>query len=529
MSYDALDDVPWQVKSRRQQQQQQQNSSPTFSIVTDASSPQQPGHNHQVMSPSLALGASQASASNPRLNTASAAHAVSSGSIRLQQMSQMVIPQELLQMLQQLQQHHLQLRQVPAFEHLRNAMHAVASDLEGRSDQLARAVQFQMEGITSLQDHLTDLQRQTAAGGVKKDEMMPHMSGCLEDLKHMQSALQMFETRTVQGLKTLDERMAGLESQMAHIKSTTSKETQRMREHMEQLQVQVNQVVARLEGLDMPTEDGAQTPVGAQTNLMAENLSLLQGEVGQIGRYQRELDVRWDQQRDTSNRKHEKPVALSALERNALQLRQHEETVTKLRQHEETIARHLSAMPESGVSDQGMNTSLPAYAGAEASEQEGRRPPVTQEPAQHTMSSNTPLQQHQASAENEWWNDEAIQAPGWEQPPGLEILSDPPILSEHLQQCISEFTTVASCVALEFNPYFLKQLETAKSRYDARQIQLKPEDIEAPPVPSHCEGMENRLSLTLVRVLPEQLRKPVMEQSAGQRVSSVRMLEGLFE
>ncbi|CAE7854882.1 unnamed protein product, partial [Symbiodinium sp. KB8] len=98
-----------------------------------------------------------------------------------------------------------------------------------------------------------------------------------------------------------------------------------------------------------------------------------------------------------------------------------------------------------------------------------------------------------------------------------------------LQQWISEFTTVASCVALEFNQYFLQQLETAKSRYDARQIQLKPEDIEAPPVPSHCEEMENRLSLTLMRVLPEQLRKPVMEQSAGQRVSSVRMLEGVFE
>ncbi|CAE7575905.1 unnamed protein product [Symbiodinium microadriaticum] len=98
-----------------------------------------------------------------------------------------------------------------------------------------------------------------------------------------------------------------------------------------------------------------------------------------------------------------------------------------------------------------------------------------------------------------------------------------------LQQWISEFTTVASCVALEFNQYFLKQLEAAKSRYDARQIQLKPEDIEAPPVPSHCEEMENRLSLTLMRVLPEQLRKPVMEQSAGQRVSSARMLEGVFE
>ena len=47
MNYDALDDVPWQVKSRRQQQQQQQNSSPTFSIITDSSSPQQPGHNRQ--------------------------------------------------------------------------------------------------------------------------------------------------------------------------------------------------------------------------------------------------------------------------------------------------------------------------------------------------------------------------------------------------------------------------------------------------------------------------------------------------
>ncbi|OLP99845.1 hypothetical protein AK812_SmicGene17531 [Symbiodinium microadriaticum] len=280
-----------------------------------------------------------------------------------------------------------------------------------------------------------------------------------------------------QGLKTLDERIAGLESQMAHIKST-SEETQRMREHMEQLQVQFNQVVARLEGLDTPTEDGAQTPVGAQTNLMAENLSLLQGEVGQIGRYQRELDVRWDQQRDASNRRHEEIMArLSALERNALQLRQHEETVTKLRQHEETIARHLSAMPGSGVSDQGMNTSLPAY-----------------DVPSLNMPSGEP----------------------WEC--GLQ-----------LQQWISEFTTVASCVALEFNQYFLQQLETAKSRYDARQIQLKPEDIEAPPVPSHCEEMENRLSLTLMRVLPEQLRKPVMEQSAGQRVSSVRMLEGVFE
>ena len=238
MSYDALDDVPWQVKSRRQQQQQQQNSSPTFSIITDSSSPQQPGHNHQVMSPSLALGASQASASNLQLNTASAGHADSSGSLRFQQMSQMVIPQELLQMLQQLQQHHVQLEQMPDIEHLRNAMHAVASDLEGRSNQLARTVQFKMGGITSLQDHLTDPQRQTAAGEVKREEMMRHVSGCLEDLKHMQSALQMFETRTV---------------------------------------------------------------LGAQTNLMAENLSLLQGEVGQIGRSQRELDVRWDQQMDTSN------------------------------------------------------------------------------------------------------------------------------------------------------------------------------------------------------------------------------------
>ena len=66
---------------------------------------------------------------------------------------------------------------------------------------------------------------------------------------------------------------------------------------------------------------------------------------------------------------------------------------------------------------------------------------------------------------------------------------------------------VASCVAPKFNQYFLKHLETAKSRYDARQIQLKPEDIEAPPLTSHCEEMENRLSLTLMRILPEQLRK----------------------
>ena len=59
----------------------------------------------------------------------------------------------------------------------------------------------------------------------------------------MQSALQMFETRTVQGLKTLDERIADLENQMAQYKHTSA-ETQRMREQMEQLQVQLNQVVA---------------------------------------------------------------------------------------------------------------------------------------------------------------------------------------------------------------------------------------------------------------------------------------------
>ncbi|CAE7452661.1 hypothetical protein AK812_SmicGene24745 [Symbiodinium microadriaticum] len=214
-------------------------------------------------------------------------------------MSQMVIPQELLQMLQQLQQHHVQLEQMPDIEHLRNATHAVGSDLEGRSNQLARAVQFQMGGITSVQDHLTDLQRQTAAGEVKREEMMRHVSGCLEDLKHMQSALQMFAVEIKAG----------------------------------------------------------------QWKLLQDVPSL-------------------------------------------------------------------------------------------------------------NMPSGEP----------------------WEC--GLQ-----------LQQWISEFTTVASCVALEFNQYFLKHLETAKSRYDARQIQLKPEDIEAPPVTSHCEEMENRLSLTLMRILPEQLRK----------------------
>ena len=133
-------------------------------------------------------------------------------------------------------------------------------------------------------------------------------------------------------------------------------------------------------------------------------------------------------------------------------------------------------MPGSRVSDHGMNTSLPEHAREEASEQDGRRAPVMQNPVQHTMSSNTSLRRHQVPAEDEWWNDEAIQAPGWEQP-GLKILSDPPMLSEHLrrptnaveikagqwkllqdvpslnvsfgglqlQQWISEFTTVASC------------------------------------------------------------------------------------
>ena len=47
-------------------------------------------------------------------------------------------------------------------------------------------------------------------------------------------------------------------------------------------------------------------------------------------------------------------------------------------------------------------------------------------------------------------------------------------------------------------------------------------------MPSRCEDIENRLSLTLMRVLPKQLRKPVME-TAGRRVSSVRMLEGVCQ
>eukprot|EP00439_Symbiodinium_sp_Y106_P086315 s33_g32.t1 len=49
------------------------------------------------------------------------------------------------------------------------------------------------------------------------------------------------------------------------------------------------------------------------------------------------------------------------------------------------------------------------------------------------------------------------------------------------------------------------------------------------PVGDQCQHGANRLSLTLMRVLPEQLRKTDMEQSAGQRVSSVRMLEGVYE
>ena len=63
-------------------------------------------------------------------------------------------------------------------------MNAVASDLEDRSNQLAPAVQFQMGGITSLQD-LTDLQRQTVTGEVKREELMRHVSGCLDDVKQM--------------------------------------------------------------------------------------------------------------------------------------------------------------------------------------------------------------------------------------------------------------------------------------------------------------------------------------------------------
>ena len=49
------------------------------------------------------------------------------------------------------------------------------------------------------------------------------------------------------------------------------------------------------------------------------------------------------------------------------------------------------------------------------------------------------------------------------------------------------------------------------------------------PVRPQEEELETRLSLTLVRLLPEQMRRPAIEMGLGDRISSVNLLEAVFE
>ena len=97
-----------------------------------------------------------------------------------------------------------------------------------------------------------------------------------------------------------------------------------------------------------------------------------------------------------------------------------------------------------------------------------------------------------------------------------------------LNQWLSELTTIAMAIHPTFKEYLAAQLRQANHRYEQRQIHggAPMDEVQVRP---QEEELETRLSLTLVRLLPEQMRRPAIEMGLGDRISSVNLLEAVFE
>ena len=140
-SYDHLDDLPYSVRTRLQQNPVV-NTPSHYSIITASPSPSNPQNLQQVMSPR---------APNPGLTSAAALQqqqlqqAASSGdqadtSVVLRQLSQVIVPADLISRLETLKEAGVQLGQMASLDHVRQHMREIADELFRRSELLGQCV-----------------------------------------------------------------------------------------------------------------------------------------------------------------------------------------------------------------------------------------------------------------------------------------------------------------------------------------------------------------------------------------------------
>ncbi|CAE7317713.1 GIP [Symbiodinium sp. CCMP2592] len=196
-------------------------------------------------------------------------------------------------------------------------------------------------------------------------------------------------------------------------------------------------------------------------------------------------------------------------------------------------------------------------------------------PVIHEMSPDQQGQSDPAQAEEDWWcggnenawtewNEQTEANPenpwnwSWSAPPGLppEFMRAPPVADEsvphgrwkllldvpaftvgggeawecnmRLQTWWKQLETVASTVSPRFGTFVHEQYTLAEKRH-RRRLEGFFDDQELEKISSDCQEYENRLTLTLIRCLPTELKQPVLEKTGQQQLRSIHLIECVLQ
>ena len=541
-------DVPSQIKQALQHHQLQSPTPSHFSIVTGSP---EVGHQQQVLSsPSVH---SCATAQQHAQATAEEA-AESNSALVFRQMSQVVIPAELVSRLEQLRA--VELGQLTNLGQVRQGLKDVADELVRRSELLGTCVQRLAEGEEESRTSIQQLQAEVLQ--LRQNDV--HQRSLLKEAerKHSEtmSLLSTFEAVTRENWERANREVRALDERVAH-----------------SMAGQVGLRADLIEQVGASNEEQRGFLVG-MLERHSEALESARRENTELRKLVQQLNQSLDDvQADVRLLKAQREGDMQTTRWVVEQMKKLEQTVSKLRKLD------AAAMAEMGGT-MGDDEPPSAPGRSEAQTAPGHPPgyhggqSVGEQGAQHFEL--TPEPQHvgweDQDNDGDWdggWNGDWTMGLG--KPPGLGPTSEPPPLPAQVSASAAaaserkdikihqgsykllkdaprldlasggepweigmrvnqwrvETRTLLAAIHPAFGSYWDDVFEKGRERYENKRITGCEQPL--PGVESQHDEMESRLSLTLLRVLPSTVKTPVLEGSTSPTARFLLLLESLHE
>ena len=530
-SYDHLDDVPHSIRLHM--------SSPApshFSSVSDS------GHNlSQVMSPTGAYPHTDTTAS------ASQQHAnAEAPAILFRSMAQLQIPTEILHSLQHLAS--VNLGGLQDLDTLRQGMSLLAQELNVRSESLSKAVTAVATLSSTVRDGAVVLEGQVNQAADERRSIVTQMN-------RMKTEHESFSARLL--------ALEGTASKLEEGFVMQQRAVQEMNDKLGSMSLafdQAREAVQRLQEKDPATLETAVETMNSQTAVLGAAMARLET----LSRDMALADERIAKQDDTSKRELEK---LAAVEVATMRLKARCEQIEKALEERDLLVKtvthprqtvrfqqavqpveaepslkleplHADAMegrvqrfelsPESNQQpDMGWYTTEEEF-GERQSWESSSKPPGLFRPT-----SPPPPLPEAARRIGAGYGFERVHAGQW------KMLKDCPVLKLNsdepwerglaLRQWENETGAIAAVVAPSFGAFFRRRMKEALDRYQKRQSSGVEEEV--PVIQPEEREYETRLGVTLIKVLPESIRQPVMERSTSleEPLSTLLLLESVVE